>query len=415
MRCLFAGPSPIRRWTAATTTSKTTARQLSAASHPSSKVQFYLSDIRDPFVNLSVEDHLLRNTAADSTILFMYANDPCIVIGRNQNPWLEVNLGLLRSINQKARSQPQYLGNGQAGGIRLVRRRSGGGTVFHDGCNVNYSVICPPAAFDRDKHAEMVVRGLQNLAKAQGRQVETRVNERHDIVMRASGDQTTFKISGSAYKLTRLRSLHHGTCLLRSPNLKELSKLLRSPAEPYIKASGVSSVRSPVRNFEADNEEFVRAVKDEFMAMYGQPDVDETVGKGAANLKGVSQGISELRRTDWRFGQTPRFTFSTKATNDADREESALPESLSQLDLCFGTRQGVITEFRVDGVDLTALVGKTLHRLPGWETTLQQGGLSLDDGIRIGRWLEDIMGNASETDPEPAWGECAQKARDGAF
>lgn len=188
--------------------------------------------------------------------------------------------------------------------MALVRRRSGGGAVFHDRGNVNYSVICPPAAFDRDRHAEMVVRALRRLGV-----VGARVNERHDIVVASpppspsslsssSSSHTssspppssspspspsplppgTFKVSGSAYKLTRLRSLHHGTCLLSSPNLAGVGALLRSPAEPFIKARGVESVRSPIRNVGLTAEAFMAAVAGEFARMYGPPDLELSIG-----------------------------------------------------------------------------------------------------------------------------------------
>jgi lipoate-protein ligase A len=205
-----------------------------------------------------------------------------VVIGRNQNPWVEVNLGLLKE--------------GLAGGepIALVRRRSGGGTVFHDEGNVNYCVICPTQTFDRDKHAQMVVRALQRL----GVKAAT-VNERHDIVLDAgqwveNPDEKPYKISGSAYKLTRLRSLHHGTCLLSSPNIKTLGQYLRSPAKPYIKARGVESVRSPVTNVDVANEAFEEAVIEEFGKMYDSVE-PVIVSDETAEIPEVAKGLGEIR------------------------------------------------------------------------------------------------------------------------
>ncbi|PKS06883.1 hypothetical protein jhhlp_006729, partial [Lomentospora prolificans] len=106
---------------------------------------------------------------------------------------------------------------------------------------------------------------------------------------------STFKVSGSAYKLTRLRSLHHGTCLLSSPNLGNISSYLRSPAEPFIKARGVESVRSKVRNVGVGNADFEQAVKEEFGKMYGKFDVDIVVGDEALEIPNVSSGLSELK------------------------------------------------------------------------------------------------------------------------
>jgi lipoate-protein ligase A len=224
---------------------------------PSSLHQIYQSLSTDPYVNLSIEHFLLENAPAESSILFLYANRPCVVIGRNQNPWLETDLRALHNDRWNG-----TVGDEEA--AIFVRRRSGGGAVFHDAGNLNYSVISPRTSFTRDKHAEMVVRALHRVGAT-----NTRVNERHDIVMaRAEGmendpnEPLTRKISGSAFKLTRHRALHHGTCLLDSPNIHDLGRYLRSSARGYIQAKGVESVRSPVGNVSA-------AFADSFFSMQG--------------------------------------------------------------------------------------------------------------------------------------------------
>lgn len=254
-----------------------------AASRQSSRYQIYQSLSNDPFVNLSTEHFLLENSPHDSCILFLYINRPCVVIGRNQNPWLETNL---RALGQ----QQSGISNGNNNTL-FVRRRSGGGAVFHDEGNLNYSVISPKATFNRDKHAEMVVRALKGIGA-----INTRVNERHDIVMgennhgsseaessdpespRLEVTPLSLKISGSAYKLTRFRAMHHGTCLVDSPNLSGISSFLKSPARPYIKARGVESVRSPVGNVSSALPEFrtsllmqslISKIMEEFAQLYG--------------------------------------------------------------------------------------------------------------------------------------------------
>lgn len=258
-----------------------------AATNPSSNAQIYVSRTSDPYLNLSIEHFLLQKTPPESTILFLYTNRPCIVIGRNQNPWLEVNLGLLNSEN-KQRSWESELK-----GISLVRRRSGGGTVFHDEGNVNYSVICPTSAFDRDKHAEMVVRALHKLGVDRAK-----VNGRHDIVLEPQasedGNEKPLKISGSAYKLTRLRSVHHGTCLLSSPNIKDISQYLRSPAKPYIKARGVDSVSSPIANANVRNEDFEEAVISEFGDMYDGEEAT-ILTESLRDVPEIAKGLAELK------------------------------------------------------------------------------------------------------------------------
>jgi len=238
-------------------------------------------------VNLSIEHFILENAPVDSKIMFLYINRPCVVIGRNQNPWLETHLPALKTGR-----------TGDTDGMRFsdevlyVRRRSGGGAVFHDEGNLNYSVICPRDTFTRDKHAEMVVRALQRIGA-----VNTSVNERHDIVLKqdvAAAEQQSatagvedppqatapqaLKVSGSAFKLTRHRALHHGTCLLDSPNIHQIGTFLRSPARPYIKARGVESVRSPVGNVSSalsdsfatfSMQTVISSIMEEFARLYG--------------------------------------------------------------------------------------------------------------------------------------------------
>lgn len=238
-----------------------------------SRYQIYISRSLDPFLNLSIEHFLLQKSPPHSTVLFLYVNTPCVVIGRNQNPWLEVDLKRLWQRRTAGVSNTAYEATNAScplEDVELVRRRSGGGTVFHDEGNVNYSVICPTADFARDKHAEMVTKAIREV------NLRARVNERHDIVLDqgdllperdwpfpldmhhtrfhpSSKDSPPLKASGSAYKMTRQRSLHHGTCLLATSDLPGVSQLLRSPARPFIKAKGVESVRSPIGNIHGES------------------------------------------------------------------------------------------------------------------------------------------------------------------
>lgn len=334
---------------------------------PTSRYQIYTSRSQNPYLNLSIEHFLLQSTPADSTVLFFYVDRPSVVIGRNQNPWLEANLRLL--------PDGHVFENWQADGktsrntrtsVDLVRRRSGGGAVFHDTGNVNYCVICPPQDFTRDKHAEMIVEAIRR------DNPRARVNERHDIVLDQGppdlsisqpeptnmhetrycrDQQPSLKVSGSAYKLTRTRSLHHGTCLLDSPNLVTLLQHLKSPARAFIKAKGVDSVRSPVGNvysaFQPDaSGRFQQRVLEAFASRYGLGadcteaflqarkglevfygsnwvcgSLDETV----VNIPKVNAGMSELQAAEWIYGQTPRFSISSHSVEEDERVRPKLP------------------------------------------------------------------------------------------
>lgn len=288
---------------------------------PSARLQAYISTTSDVFTNLAIEQYLFKKTPHGSRCLFLYTDRPCIVIGRNQNPWLEVNLGALKQGAQLSQASE----NGSKGAIQLVRRRSGGGTVFHDQGNVNWSVICDLTEFTRDKHAEMIVRALRNLGIH-----NSRVNQRHDIVLdymrddlrtenvpasathrtpwtievtdtsskpSSREDVRPRKVSGSAYKLARNRALHHGTALLSSPNLGSISKLLRSPAKNFIAARGVESVSSPVTNIKIENSEFENEALDEFSKLYGAGSGLDfmPIGEELLEIEDIQKDVSEMK------------------------------------------------------------------------------------------------------------------------
>lgn len=359
-----------------------------------SKYQIYLSRSLDPFLNLSIEHYLLQKSPPSSTVLFLYVNRPCVVIGRNQNPWLEVDLNLLQQNRASGYSQNVEGKTSIApwDNAQLVRRRSGGGTVFHDEGNVNYSVICPTANFTRDKHAEMVTIAIREF------NLRARVNERHDIVLdqgsvleekdwpdTADMHRTIFhpnseknpplKVSGSAYKMTRQRSLHHGTCLLASADLARISQFLRSPARSFIRARGVESVRSPIGNVHMEpkrstpafNKSFQKEVMRIFAELHGVErasyvSVDEGeiradqdgewatgyVGKNFANVDEVKEGIEELQSSKWLYGQTPQFTLSSHSHVEDERERPPLPKDFPpSARVYLKIKSGVIDSSRV--------------------------------------------------------------------
>ncbi|KAF2636024.1 hypothetical protein P280DRAFT_410335 [Massarina eburnea CBS 473.64] len=337
------------------------------------RVQSYISRSTDPYLNLSIEEHILRKSPADSHVLFLYVNRPCVVIGRNQNPWLEVNLGLLDGRTPAAATTP-LIGN-----VDLVRRRSGGGAVFHDGGNLNWSVVCPKDDFTRDKHAEMVVRALRKLGVDRAR-----VNERHDIVLDQADRQSDsdprdthrtpytsdgdgdgaprpLKVSGSAYKMISQRALHHATTLLSSPNVRSISQYLRSPAKDHIQAKGVASVSSPVSNIGVDMELFKETLQHEFRTAYGGGDT-QIVGDELLENDSIRKGYSELRTNDWLWQQTPQFTISLQPA--------------ANIELI--VRHGVVHEVHHNqGEDgrlsmlQTALVGRKLHEIRDWSAFLK--------------------------------------------
>ncbi|THU91917.1 Lipoyltransferase and lipoate-protein ligase [Dendrothele bispora CBS 962.96] len=264
-------------------------RSFASATLPSAEHSIYLSRSTNPYFNLTFEDWLFRHKTPSEPLLFLYRDDPCVVIGRNQNPWKEVNLPALRARE----------------GVPFIRRRSGGGTVYHDLGNTNFSIHLPRQSFDRHATAQIVLRAVRALG------IDANVNDRNDICV---GKE---KI---AYKIVNRRAYHHGTMLI-STELKTLGDLLRTNKDT-METKGVASVRSPVcnlRQFSTNitHDHFVNAVIDEFLDEYptALPRhinlVDEADWKDVEYIK---HGMAELPSWDWAYGQTPEFIYKVKNT-----------------------------------------------------------------------------------------------------
>ncbi|KAJ3854595.1 hypothetical protein EV368DRAFT_36508 [Lentinula lateritia] len=240
----------------------------------------YLSKSTNPYFNLSLEDWLFRHKAPDEPLLLLYRDDPCVVIGRNQNPWKEVNLPALRVRE----------------GVPFIRRRSGGGTVYHDLGNTNFSIHLPRTSFDRHMTAQIVLRAVRSLG------IDATVNDRNDICV---GKEKISHVPQRAY--------HHGTMLI-STQLNTLGDLLHNTKDT-METKGVASVRSPVRNLQQFNrgvthKAFVDAVVHEFGKEYGVLNVQIVGEDNCKDIGYIQNGMSELPSWEWAYGQTPEFTYT---------------------------------------------------------------------------------------------------------
>lgn len=235
-------------------------------------MKIFVSHARDPFFHLAVEEWLLREYADELPVWFFYRNDPCVVLGRFQNPWLEADLPWLHSQ-----------------GVPLVRRPSGGGTVWHDAGNINFCRVAQ-APLKRAEALEEIAAHLQ-----QHFNVSVEINARFDLVTRQH-DGTTRKVSGSAYKQTKDRALHHATLLL-SADLSKLERSLHTRAR-IATTKSIASVRSQVQNLTELNPALNW---ESFLASF--PAVEELVPDESRFP------TAHWKSWAWRFGETPHFTW----------------------------------------------------------------------------------------------------------
>ena len=176
--------------------------------------------ISDPRVNLAIEEHLLRNFQTEEDILLFYVNEPSIIIGRNQNTLEEINH---HYVKEK--------------GIHVVRRLSGGGAVYHDFGNLNFSFITNSGKENFNnfkKFTAPVIKALIGLG------VEAELGGRNDILVKGR------KISGNAQYITGKRMVSHGTLLFDS-DLSQVVEALNVKMSK-ITSKGIKSVRSRVVN-----------------------------------------------------------------------------------------------------------------------------------------------------------------------
>ena len=237
----------------------------------------------DPSFNLALEEYVVRNIAKDEDILLFYINEPAIIIGRHQNTIEEIAVDYV-----------------EQHGIHVVRRISGGGAVYHDLGNLNFSFTVPKtrgAFIDFQKFTAPVVEVLRNMG------VPAELSGRNDIVVEGK------KISGNAQYISSTHIMSHGT-LLYASDLDEIGHALRvKPSK--IESKGIKSVRSRVANIS----EFLSNPPD---ILQFRQQVLEGIFKGAkvipqveltpADWRAVEQlAQSRYRSWEWNYGASPAF------------------------------------------------------------------------------------------------------------
>lgn len=180
-------------------------------------LKLYLGTGFDPYYNLAVEQRLLETVEEGTLILYLWQNERTVVIGRNQNAWRECRTALLK----------------QEGG-RLARRLSGGGAVYHDLGNLNFTFLLPTAAYDLNTQLNVIIQACRSLG------IDAERSGRNDILCRER------KFSGNAFYRQGDRSYHHGT-LLVDTDMERMQRYL-APSPLKLQGKGVGSVRSRVVN-----------------------------------------------------------------------------------------------------------------------------------------------------------------------
>lgn len=233
----------------------------------------------NPYENLATEKYLLDSVRPGQCILYLWQNQNTVVIGKNQNPWVECRTTLLQ----------------EEGGL-LARRLSGGGAVFHDLGNLNFTFLVSQEDYDLEKQLE-VIRCACAFAG-----IRAEKSGRNDLL---AGGQ---KFSGNAFYQAKGKAYHHGTLLI-DVDMGKLSRYL-SPPKAKLEAKGISSVRSRVVNLRELSSELTcdkmrTLMKKAFAQVYGLEPETLTILNGDS----IQALAEEYGSWEYVYGTPLPFTF----------------------------------------------------------------------------------------------------------
>ncbi len=282
------------------------------------RLSLYVSDSFDVFYNQAVELYLLENVKADEVILYLWQNANTIVIGKNQDAYSECDIEALEKDNG-----------------RLARRISGGGAVYHDTGNLNFTFITSRKDFDVPKQDEVILNALRSLG------IEAEKNGRNDLLVQGK------KFSGHAYHRGKDACLHHGTLMLQV-NEEKLAKYLRV-SKLKLRSKNVPSIRSRIIN--------LKSLKDdldiEMMRRALIASAEEVYGSNAERIEDIDAGAIETYRERfkddrWRFGR--RYPLDKEAEGRFD---------WGTVKVCYSMKENKIDDLVIytDAMDETLFEG----------------------------------------------------------
>ncbi len=262
---------------------------------------------KDPRINLAIEEYLIKNIAMDEEILLFYINKPSIIIGRNQITVQEINVDYVDEHD-----------------ITVVRRLSGGGAVYHDLGNLNFSFIAPnsPDNFHNyRKFTQPVVDVLRQMGAA------AELSGRNDILIEGR------KISGNAQYVSGSRMVSHGT-LLWSTDLNRVGAALKvKPAK--FESKGIQSVRSRVANiteFLPENPPDIMEFRQNIInQVFGGGEVNEVLLTESDWEKIHQLSAERYQSWDWNYGKSPAFAINRETRYSGGTIEAWLDVSKGGL------------------------------------------------------------------------------------
>ena len=285
------------------------------------KLKFIVSDQTNPYWNIAVENYLLSLPETEVVTLYLWKNRRTVVIGQNQNPFSECNVEAL-----------------EADGGYLMRRRTGGGAVYHDDGNINFSFVVPKALYDQTRQFRVIQRAVADFG------IVAELSGRNDILTEGR------KFSGNAFSKGKYQDLHHGTLLIRG-NMEDLQRYLK-PKPAKLQKHGVASVRSRVVNLselnaEITSDSIIPHLRSAFESEYSEKSEYSEFSEIIKRPE-VRALYEEFASDEWRYGRWRTFTAQRSGQFDWGGVE---------VQLTVDEVRGTITDVQLasDALDLAAL------------------------------------------------------------
>lgn len=336
------------------TENETRSKEDRTVENAASRLLFARSSSHDPYANLAFEEAAARSLEPGERLLYLWQNERTVVVGRNQNAWAECAVEAI-----------------EADGGRIARRPSGGGAVYHDVGNLNFTFACSAADYDLGRNLEVIRRAVGSFG------IDAQATGRNDVTVDGA------KFSGNAFYRSHGVQVHHGT-LMVGVDMGVLARYLR-PDPRKLQAKGVSSVRSRVVNLaDAEPRVTVDALAAALRAAFG-----EVFGGEVAEFDLGRVGPDELETLrrhfaswEWRLGAVRDFTdrangrfpwggieFRLTVSRGVVSRAEAFSDA---LDAPYVERlAAVLSGTRFASADLQAALGAAVPETPGQQRMLE--------------------------------------------
>lgn len=262
-------------------------------------MRYIINKSTNPYFNLALDEYAMKHINVDEDFFFLWQNEPSVIIGKNQNTAEEINQSF---IDER--------------GIKVARRVSGGGAVYHDFGNLNFTFVInvdDPGKVNYKKYVQPIIDALASMG------IQAEASGRNDILVDG------LKISGNAQRMANKKLMHHGTIMF-DLNIEDMVKSLNVDPEK-ITSKGVKSVRSRVTNIKehlpekGDIHQFWDALQ-YYLSNEGK---DAEIVLDASDIAKIEyEAINRFGTWDWIYGASPEFNLKNSKRFSGGRLETLM-------------------------------------------------------------------------------------------